>query len=110
MEEETLKILKNCNKSEKDVLWCGSAEFGWFTWEDFIAIAPEEYDNGFGSQEIAKDLLVVGDNWWLERHEYDGSEWWEYKTIPQKPEKYVKPTTICNGGMWETLTEMNNPT
>ena len=29
--------------------------------------------------EVAEDLVVVGDNWWIERHEYDGNEWWEYK-------------------------------
>ena len=29
--------------------------------------------------------VAVGDNWWLERAEYDGSEWWEFKTIPKEP-------------------------
>ena len=31
------------------------------------------------------DLLIVGDDWWLERHEYDGAEWWEFKTLPCEP-------------------------
>lgn len=42
-------------------------------------------NNGYGWPEIPKDLVVVGDNWWLERAEYDGSEWWEFKTIPKEP-------------------------
>lgn len=107
MKEETLEILKENNLTEKDVLWCGSQEFGWFTWEDFLKVAPEDYDSGLGGQEIAKDFLIVGEDWWLERHEYDGSEWWEFKKLPKKPEKYNKPTTIMNGDYYATLVEMN---
>lgn len=29
--------------------------------------------------------MIVGDDWWMERHEYDGSEWWEFKELPKKP-------------------------
>lgn len=82
---ETKEILKRNNKSSKDVLWVGNAE-SCISWQDFVKIANFEYDDGLGIQEIAKDLLVVGDNWWLERHEYDGSEWWEYKELPKKPD------------------------
>ena len=109
MEEETLKVLKSENKNPSDVLWCGSENFGWFTFDEFIKIAPKRYDSGFGGQEIAKDLLIVGDTWWMERHEYDGSEWWEFKTIPTKPEEHKIPTTICNGESWATIEEMNSP-
>lgn len=107
MKEETFKILKANNRSPEDVMWCGSQEFGWFTFEDFMEIAPVDYDYGFGAQEIAKDLLVVGKDFWLERHEYDGSEWWEFKTLPSRPKNYNKPNTIMNGDGWATLVEMN---
>lgn len=100
-------MLKENGKKESDVLWCGSASFGWFTFDEFLSVAPEDYDAGFGGQEVSEDLLVVGDNWWLERHEYDGSEWWEFKTIPTKPEKHSAPKTVCNGEPWATLEEMN---
>ena len=33
------------------------------------------------------DLLIVGKDFWLERVEYDGSEWWEFKTMPREPEE-----------------------
>jgi hypothetical protein len=107
MKEETLKILSEHNKTPKDVVWCGSVEFGWFSFDDFMEIAPVDYYSGFGGQEIAKDLLIVGEDFWLERHEYDGSEWWEYKELPKKPENYNKPKTIMNGESWATLVEMN---
>lgn len=38
-----------------------------------------DYDNGFGGAEINQNLRVIfKDGSWLERQEYDGSEWWEY--------------------------------
>jgi hypothetical protein len=43
------------------------------------------YDDGFGGNEIPLSLVVVGDDWWLERGEYDGSEWWEFKRLPPAP-------------------------
>lgn len=53
------------------------------TEEDLIKCLDIEYDNGFGCVEINDNLVLVGDTFWLERHTYDGSEWWEYKEIPE---------------------------
>ena len=50
----------------------------------------KEYDDGYGETEVKDDLQIVGANWWLERHEYDGSEWWEFKSLPTQPEEYKK--------------------
>ena len=37
------------------------------------------YNDGFGGAEINQNLRVIfKDGSWLERREYDGSEWWEY--------------------------------
>ena len=80
--EETLKVLKTHDKSPKDVLWVGN-EFHKTTWVGFESVANITYDNGYGGNEIASDLLIVGDCWWLERGEYDGSEWWDFKTLPK---------------------------
>ena len=50
-----------------------------------------EYDNGFGVEEVDLSLKIVGSDitgdWWLERGEYDGSEWWEFKQKPQPTQK-----------------------
>ena len=90
--EETLEVLKKYGKEIQDIDWIGSPNFGWFTWEDFAAAADEEYDDSYGAQEVASDLVIVfKDGTWLERAEYDGSEWWEYKQLPKKPEKQRKP-------------------
>lgn len=82
---ETLEALKERNKSPSDVLWVGTnAARG--SWDDFAALADIEYDAGYGGNEINENLVIVGDNWWLERGEYDGSEWWDFKTIPNPPD------------------------
>lgn len=57
--------------------------------ELFLKIADINYDSGFGCIEIDESLKIVGDDWWLERHEYDGSEWWVFKTYPALPKKEI---------------------
>ncbi len=103
---ETKEILEHNNKSFKDVLWVGNTE-SCISWQDFVKIANFEYDNGFGSQKIAEDLLVVGESWWLERHEYDGSERWKYKELPKKPikNKFIITKLCCISG-WLGLEEI----
>lgn len=106
--EETKSIIEENGKSKDEVLWCGSEEFGYFSWEDFILLANREYDNGYGGAHVATDLVIVGDNWWLERHEYDGSEWWEFKKLPKKPLNEIKGQVVGND-TWSTLKEINQP-
>ena len=99
---ETLNILKENGKTTADVRWVGrasiSAKCGW---DDFSKQADFEYNDGYGWQEIPADLVVVGDNWWLERAEYDGSEWWEFKTIPKGP-RWSSHAFSCDLGIGAT--------
>lgn len=82
--KETIEILTRFGKNTSDVRWVGTqSQLG--TWEDFIKIADIEYDCGYGGNEVEGSLVIVGNNWWLERGEYDGSEWWEFKMLPSEP-------------------------
>lgn len=108
--EETIRCLNENGKTEEDVLWVGRGfgNLGSFysfysfcsfyrkcfsdtpakyksTWEDFKSKADFDYDDGYGMVYIPADLIVVGKDFWLERAEYDGSEWWEFKTMPTEP-------------------------
>lgn len=49
--------------------------------EDKLTLLDFNYDNGYGSQQLF-GCVVFTDGSWLERHTYDGSEWWEYKKEP----------------------------
>ncbi len=81
--QETLDIISANGLTTSEVEWVGSKDGSLvISWKDFEVIADFEYDRGYGGTEIALDLVVVGNGWWLERHEYDGAEWWEFKTLP----------------------------
>lgn len=108
--KETVDFLYQYDKSPSDVIWCGSEEFGWFSWGVFSELADKEYDDGFGSPKVCTDLVVVGEDFWLERYEYDGLESWDYKSTPKRPEKEAIPVVIVDDDfMWQTLKQSNRP-
>lgn len=45
-----------------------------------------DYDAGYGSQELF-GVVKFNNGTWLERDEYDGSEWWTHVYPPEMPEK-----------------------
>lgn len=106
--EETLSVLTRNGKTESDVLWVGSREVK-ISWDNFVKLADVEYDDGFGTQEVATDLLIVGDGWWLERLEYDGSEWWSFKTTPEEPIELIEVASLISSLGFETLVQLNTP-
>ena len=83
--KETLDILKENNKRLSDILWFGTDKFS--IDGDLLLLFDAEYDDGYSCNEVDLSLKVVGYDWWLERTEYDGSEWWEFKTMPTEPNK-----------------------
>lgn len=51
---------------------------------DFLKSLDFTYDSGYGEQELFGTIWYI-DSSWSERGEYDGSEWWEYKSTPEIP-------------------------
>lgn len=87
---ETNEALSNNNKSWADVSFISIIDKDSFfiEVEDFIEYSKNvNYYRGYGSVEISDTLKIVGDGWWLERWEYDGSEGWSFKQMPTKPKK-----------------------
>ncbi len=83
--DETVSVLFGNHKSTEDVMFVTNGVKS-TSWEEFAKLIKNVvYDGGYGSQEISGALRIVGDRWWLERSEYDGSEWWEYKTVIEQP-------------------------
>jgi len=112
--KDTLEILRSAKRKEGDVLWVGNNKF-WFTWNEFKKLAKNaDFDGGYGAQEVAVDLIIVGKDFWMTRGEYDGSEWWEYHKYPTKPPRKIRLTALtvhqskhdpsCG---WENLTTLN---
>ena len=92
---ETIEILNGHGKTENDVIAVlgtiyidyGNGKEVKTSWENFKKYADFTYNEGFGGNEISIDLKIVGKDFWLERGEYDGSEWWEFKTMPSIEDK-----------------------
>ena len=103
---ETLSVLETNRKTISDILWVGSEDGKYFIpLTELQTVLNIDYDSGYGAQEIASDLVIVGIDWWLERHEYDGAELWHFKCIPvlsQKPEQIIRVGT----GMWDSIEEL----
>ena len=93
LKEETLSKLELHGKTKEDIQWIGCNKFK-IPINLFWKLANRAYDSGYGGEEVATDLIIVGDNWWLERHTYDGAEWWEYKTMPEEPKTTKKVPTL----------------
>lgn len=87
--KETIEALGTYGKTIFDIEWIGTRDVI-IPIEDFAKLANTVYDDSYGQQVVKNDLVVVGNGWWLERAEYDGSEWWEYKTSPTKPKSTSK--------------------
>lgn len=81
--QETIKILNMNGKSLKDIQFVYTDEGCFVPTNGCKQFLDVEYDNGYGENEIRMDLKLVGKDFWLERHEYDGSEWWEFKQLPK---------------------------
>ena len=110
LREETIAVLKEHGKKWSDVVGVCGNDFQ-ITKEQFLKLADKRYDSGYGGNEVALDLKVVGKDFWLERNEYDGAEWWEYKELPNLSSLPIKKVDriICDGVHYcaDSIAELN---
>jgi hypothetical protein len=82
------------------------------SWEQFATMADQEYDSSYGAQKVARDLVIrFADGSWVERGEYDGSEWWVYKQPPVLRGAKTISRLICTEQEvgWLTVESMQAP-
>jgi hypothetical protein len=48
---ETIHAIETRGKRVADVQWVGGAQY-WMTWDEFAALADQDYDEGFGGAEV----------------------------------------------------------
>jgi hypothetical protein len=63
--------------------------------DEFIKSLDFDYDNGYGGQNLF-GYVWFNDGSWLDRGEYDGSEWWQYQTTPKIPNELIKEAETNN--------------
>lgn len=59
-----------------------------YTPEDLALFLEEinvEYHNGYGNRQLYGTIWYTDGLTWSERGEYDGSEWWEFREVPEIP-------------------------
>ena len=95
--QETIEILEASGKTLNDVKWVGTKDVAFDG--DIKALLNVEYDLLDRHRMIVEDLLVVGDDWWLERgdepeyNDDDGYEAWVFIQLP-KPKKITNELNI----------------
>lgn len=105
--KETDETLDEQGYDWSDVKWVGSPDIKFPTVNEFIKVAKAtEFEDGYGAQEIPFDLVIMlKDGTWFERHEYDGSEWWDYIKRPSEPSVVINhiDRLTDDSCMWESF-------
>lgn len=105
--EETEKFLQFYNKTLSDVKFVFGNDYR-VSVDNFVEVAKDTYyDSGLGVQEVAKDLVLIGKDFYATRYEFEGIEGWEYTAIPFNiPDATVRVEKL-KGGMYKTLKQIN---
>lgn len=104
--EETIRTLGRHDLDfDTDVIQVQTAD-GYIEKETFKTMAMAiNYDSGYGMAEIREDLIIIGKDWWLERREYDGSEWWAFLSIPPLTNENAGAPKLTTEGYYEEVEE-----
>ena len=107
---ETLEYIKCIDCVVEDILFIGSEDSGYScSWSEFVMIADDDYDEDYGMQKVASDLIIVFSNGCkMYRFEYDGYENWA-SFIPFVMPNKIKPikNIFCKiGGVWGVPDEL----
>ena len=118
LKEETLKVLHHNGKRRSDVKYVCGDDFR-ISREQFWKLADTEYDP-YGAPEIATDLTLIGEDFWMERGEYEGAELWDFRTMPDTTRLPIREITALSVSQYnaiykpeygksccETLSELN---
>lgn len=108
---ETEEVLNSYDKKLSDILWVGGEDFE-IDLQNFLDVAEQtDYNSDFGAQKVATDLMIIGKDFWMERREHDGSEWWEFYTMPEPPNHNIRHIDFLgvhgNQIGWCTLSQIN---
>ncbi|MFA5366009.1 MAG: hypothetical protein WC325_12575 [Candidatus Bathyarchaeia archaeon] len=87
--DELIEALEGHGKTIFDIKWAGNEDFK-IPLEFILKNADFEYSGCF---EVDMSLLIVGDDWWLERETDFKQSCWAFKTLPPEPKCFAK----CDG-------------
>lgn len=81
--QELLKILKENNKTVDNIVAIFiKYELSYTKIIEINKIEQLDFNYTDGGVQELFGYVLLDDQDWLERHDYDGAEWWEYKKYP----------------------------
>ena len=72
-------------------------------YDKFLKFLDREYDNGFGGQQLY-GIIYCEKGVWMDRGEYDGSEWWDINKYPDLIKSFDESDVI----KYERREKLNN--
>jgi len=107
--EETLEDITRSGHEVADITFIGSEDGRYScTWDEFRTMADVEYYSGYGSAQVAPDLVIrFSDGKHLWRAEYDGSEWWTFVSPAPTFDGTPQKITAIIGDLWQSISELN---
>lgn len=61
----------------------GGSDIDWDAASEKLGVESWDYNDGYGTQEFMGFITLKDCDVWLERREYDGSEWWQVVRKPK---------------------------
>ena len=107
--KETVEKMDLSNLRHEDIVFIGSDKTGHScTWEEYVALADFEYDEGYGLQKVATDLIIVFNcGTILNREEYNGYEYWTVRKPFTIPTTRKAITSLFSEEGWDRLEDIN---
>ena len=97
--ETLLDCLKGHQKLFSDIQWIGCENFK-IPLDNFYRLASKIKDTR--CSDVAIDLLVVGNDFWVERTmDETGEEKWVFKSYPKKPQELYTLKTLTTSDLTE---------
>lgn len=75
-------------------------------YDDLLKFLDREYNNGYGGQELF-GIIYCEDGVWIDRGEYDGSEWWNLNKYPNLSDNFDK-VDILRYERYNKLNKLNS--
>lgn len=94
LKRETEMKLREHGKGVDDIVWLGEVDKYRVSNRHMLNYLDVEYNNDYTGYQIPHSLVVVGEDWWLERVAEISYEEWIFKTLPQPPKEIVREGTI----------------
>lgn len=106
--EETRDSIEESGHTPGDIEFIGNRNrtLSLGGWDGFAKAIDKKYDDDYGLNEVTDDLAIFfKDHSVMFRHEYDGTEWWEYipsnESHTDSPIAVMRPEKVwCKGSAY----------